>query len=90
MEYNRSLERESSQPRTRFGARSQMQHDEISQESPTAESENVWRSLSSGESYEDERSSDGQESGEYDRHRRRGGRGSSGGGGRRLRKEMML
>jgi len=55
IKYNRSTERESSLPKKRFGARSQMQHDEIphSKEENSrasgdgAESESVWQSLSS-------------------------------------------
>lgn len=68
IEYNQSLERESSMPKKRFGARSQMQHEEISEgDSPSAgvESESVWQSLSSA-SYESEESS------QYYRQQRRG------------------
>lgn len=56
IDYNRSLEQNGSVPKSRFGARSQMQHDEISAsqqsaDSPAVESESVWQSLSSA-SYE--------------------------------------
>mmetsp|Transcript_17463 Transcript_17463/g.37738 ORF Transcript_17463/g.37738 Transcript_17463/m.37738 type:complete len:1343 (+) Transcript_17463:143-4171(+) len=58
MENNRTLQRESSStsaPKSRFGARSQMQHDELSQgedsRSQGVESESLWQSLSSA-SYE--------------------------------------
>lgn len=64
VELNRSLDRETSSPQSRFGARSQMQHDEISRDTPseTVESESVWQSLSSA-SYVSEETS------EYDRRR---------------------
>ena len=68
IEYNRRLESESPSPKSRFGARSQMQHEEISEEdsnnsrerstgvSTGVESESVWQSLSSA-SYESEEES---------------------------------
>ena len=48
IDYKRTLDRELPGPKTRFGASSQSQHDEMSQESRSAgESESVWQSLSS-------------------------------------------
>lgn len=68
IECNSREESESSLPKTRFGARSQMQHDEIaSEDSPSrsgVESESLWQSLSSA-SYEGESSVDQDESSSY-------------------------
>jgi len=64
IEYNRTLERESSHPKKRFGARSQVQHDEVSQGSTDRgddQSESIWQSLSSGS----DKSSEGASSGRY-------------------------
>lgn len=99
IEYNRSLEKRggdsgggsgsSPMPKTKFGARSQIQHDEISHEdsrSAGVESESVWQSLSSA-SYE---SSSGVDSSSYYRQREERQRQSSRGGRRRSSPREML
>lgn len=56
IDYKKSLDRGMPGPKTRFGASSQRQHDEYSQDSRSAgESESVWQSLSSA-SFESESS----------------------------------